>query len=209
LDLKLEEDSDGDWFSEISNDLDSDKNTKELFGTDGSECSMFISVDPNLVVIDLDETVAHVKSSSKAESSPHVEVYDSRCTRHITPYCNAINNFIEISQKSFWAANKLDFTAVRMGKMTVNIPNGVNISQLRLTEVMYSPEVGYTLVFVGCLDEKGFSVTFANSKCMIQGPEGESIGAIPKTGHGLYQVAHKPEIANVAMEVLTLDQFQC
>jgi hypothetical protein len=97
-DLELEGDSDGDWFSGISDDLDSDKDTKELFGTDGSECSLFVSVDPNLVVIDLDETAAHVEPSSKAESSPHVEVYDSRCMRHITPYCDAIDNFIEISQ---------------------------------------------------------------------------------------------------------------
>jgi hypothetical protein len=73
-----------------------------------------------------------------------------------------------------------------MGKMTVDVPNGIYISQLRLTEVMYSPEVGYTLVSVGRLNENGFMVTFANGKCTIQGPEGECIGAIPKTGRGLY-----------------------
>ena len=138
-----------------------------------------------MVVVDLDEVVAHVESSNKAKSSPCVEVYDSRCTRHITPYHDDVDNFIEISLKSFWAANKLDFTAVGMGEMTVDVPNGIDISQLRLTEVMYSPEVGYTLVFVGRLDENGFSVTFANGKCTIQG-EGECIGAIPKTGCGLY-----------------------
>ena len=94
-----------------------------------------------------------------------------------------------------------------MGKMTVDVSNSVDISQLKLTEVMYSPGVSYTLVFVGHLNENGFLVTFANSKCMIHSPEGECIGAIPKSGRGLYQVAHKPEMANVATEVLTLDQF--
>jgi hypothetical protein len=96
---------------------------------------------------------------------------------------------------------------VRMGEMTIDIPNSTNISQLRLTEVLYSPGVGYTLVSVGCLGGNGFSVAFANGKCMIQGPDGEHIGAIPKTGHGIYQVAHEPKLVNVATEVLTLDQF--
>ena len=94
-----------------------------------------------------------------------------------------------------------------MGEMTIDVPNGANISQLRLTEVLYSPKVGYTLVSVGCFDKNGFSVTFANGKCTIQGPEGEHIGAIPKTGCGIYQVTHEPELANAATEVLTLDQF--
>jgi hypothetical protein len=59
------------------------------------------SVDINSVAIDLNEVAAHIESSSKPESSPCVEVYDSRCTRHITPYCNAIDNFIKISPKIF------------------------------------------------------------------------------------------------------------
>jgi hypothetical protein len=62
-----------------------------------------------------------------------------------------------------------------MGEMTVNMTNGVDIPQLRLTEVIYSPKVGYTLVSVSHLDEKGFSVTFANSKCMIQGQRGNAL----------------------------------
>jgi hypothetical protein len=37
-DLELEGDSDGDWFSEIGNDLDSDENTKVLFVPERSEC---------------------------------------------------------------------------------------------------------------------------------------------------------------------------
>jgi hypothetical protein len=179
-------DSVGDWFSVIGDILDSKEDTEELFGTDGSECSSFVSVDLNSVAIDLNEVAAHVESSNKAKSSPCVEVYNSRCMRHITPYHDAVDNFIKISLKSFWAVNKHNFTAVGMGEMTVDVPNGIDISQLRLTEVMYSPEVSYTLVSVSCLDENGFLVIFANSKCTIQGPEGEHIGAIPKTGHGLY-----------------------
>lgn len=91
----------------------------------------------------------------------------------------------------------------------IDVPNGADISQLRLTEVLYSPEVGYTLVSVGRLDEKSFSVTFSGGQCTIQGPDGSHIGAIPKT-KGLYCVVHDQlEQANSADEELSLDQFHC
>jgi hypothetical protein len=164
-------------------------------------------MDPNLVVINLDEAAAHVEPISKVKSSPCVEVYDSRCMRHITLYCDDVVNFIKISPKSFQATKQQNFTAVGMGEMIVDVPNGINILQLKFTEVLYLPEVGYTLVSIGCIDKNGFSVIFANGKCMIQGPKGESVGAIQKSGHGLYQVTHESEIANTATEILTLDQF--
>ena len=44
--------------------------------------------------------------------------------------------------------------------MTIDIPNGLETSKLQLTEVLYSPEVGYTLVSVGNLDDNRFMVTF-------------------------------------------------
>ena len=74
---------------------------------------------------------------------------------------------MDISPRSLCAANKSNIKAEGMGEMTIDIPNSVDILQLKLTEVLYSPEVGYTLVSVGCLDEKGFEVTFSGSKCTI------------------------------------------
>ena len=91
--------------------------------------------------------------------------------------------------------------------MTIDISDGVNVSQLKLTELLYSPEVGYTLISVGQLDEKGFEVTFLGRKCTIKGPDGKRVGTVPKT-KGLYRVVHnEPETAHAADEELTLDQF--
>ena len=50
---------------------------------------------------------------------------------------------------SFSAANKQKFNASGKGEMVINIPNGIEISQLQLMEVLYSPEVGYMLVSIG------------------------------------------------------------
>lgn len=98
-------------------------------------------------------------------SYARAEVYDSGCTKHISPYRHDLRNFTEIPPKSFRA-------------------NGADISQLQLTEVLYSPEVGYTLVSIGKLDENGFSVTFSGGKCVLKGPDGSHVGEVPKTPKG-------------------------
>jgi hypothetical protein len=91
--------------------------------------------------------------------------------------------------------------------MVIDIPNGVDVSQLRLTEVLYSPEVGYTLVSIGRLDDEGFSTTFGGGKCIIKGLEGECVGQVPKNPKGLYRVEHEADSANITTEAITLDQF--
>jgi len=67
---------------------------------------------------------------------------------------------MDILPKSFRAANKQCFSATGIGKLTVDLPNGIGSSKLELTEVLYYPEVRYTLVSVGNLDEKGYRLTF-------------------------------------------------
>src|ERR1700678_1194625 len=93
--------------------------------------------------------------------------------------------------------------------MVIDVPNGVEISQLRLTEVLYSPEVGYTLISIGRLDEKGFSATFGDGKCIICGPDDECVGKILKNKRGLYKVEHELNIeeVNAVEETLTLEQL--
>ena len=93
--------------------------------------------------------------------------------------------------------------------MVIDVPNGVEVSQLRLTEVLYSPGVGYTLLSIGRLNEKGFSATFGDGKCVIRGPDHESVGIVPKNKRGLYKVEHELNIeeANSVDETLTLEQL--
>ena len=55
---------------------------------------------------------------------------------------------------------------------------------------MYSPDVGYTLVSVRKLDDKGFKLTFSGGRCTIRRPMGEHISAVPKARQGLYRMAH-------------------
>ena len=52
----------------------------------------------------------------------------------------------------------------------MDLPNGHGTSKLGLTDVQYSPEVAYTLVSVGNLDDRGFTVNFGDGKCVITDP---------------------------------------
>jgi len=54
------------------------------------------------------------------------------------------------------------FCAREKREVILELPNSVGISQICLTKVLYSPEVGYILVLIGYLDEMDFTTTFLN-----------------------------------------------
>jgi len=182
--------------------------TEELSRINWSECGSLIDVDLDSDAAEPNEFAAHISAGNV--DAPHAEIYDSSCSKHLTPYRNALEHFVEIPPKSFQAANKQNLSAVGMGEMTIDVPNGTDVSKLWLMEVLYTPEVGYTLVSVGKLDEKGFELTFSRGKYVICGPKGEHVGIVPKTRQGLYHVAHEElETANAVEETIILDQFHC
>jgi len=169
--------NDDGWFSERGSDrAGSDWETEELSGVDSSEHGSLVDIDLDSVVATEPDELAALVGVGKVDL-PRAEIYNSGCSKHLTLYCDTLENFAEIPPKTFQAANKQTMSAVGMGKMIIDIPNGANISQLRLTKVLYSLEVGYTLVSVGQLDEKGFEITFLGSKCSIKGPDGKCVGA--------------------------------
>ena len=111
-----------------------------------------------------DEAFATVES---VQTTRTTELYDSGCTNHILPYHNQFENFEDIVPRHFCAANKQSFSTIGKWQLVINIPNGSETSQLRLTGVLYLPEVSYMLVSVERLDEAGFTMTFGGGKCII------------------------------------------
>ena len=119
-----------DWFSAV----DEDK-----YPFNQSSCSSSWDFDEVI------EDTAAVSITQSAESLLHAELFDSGC---MTPYRDELENFKEIPLKLFCVANKQDFTAVGTGEMVVEVPNSVDVSELKLTEVLYCPDVGYTLISI-------------------------------------------------------------
>jgi Zinc knuckle len=191
--------------SECSNNLSSNEDWLSKAGDNSSELD-----DVEWRSDDLPEEVLVTTTPARPGQYSYVwaELYNSGCTQHISPFCEDFTNFSEIPPKAFHAANKQSFSATGRGEMVIDIPIGTDFPKLQLTEVLYSPEVGYTLISIGKLDEKGFSVTFSGGKCTIHGPDGRCVGEVPKSEKGLYKVQHeKGKEANIAKETLTLDML--
>ncbi|KAF7288169.1 Retrovirus-related Pol polyprotein from transposon TNT 1-94 [Mycena chlorophos] len=114
------------------------------------------------------------------------ELFDSGSTRHLTPYRDELTNYVSIPPRNLSAANKSGFSPIGQGDMEIDVPNGVDAcGKLHLTEVLYAPEVGYTLVSIGQLDKLGVATTFANGTCTLQGPGGDTIGKVPRNARAV------------------------
>jgi len=93
-------DNDG-WFSERGSDrAGSDWETEKLSGIDGSEHGSLIDVDLDSVVATEPDELATLVGVGKV-GLPHAEIYDSGCSKHLTPYCDALKNFVKIPPKTF------------------------------------------------------------------------------------------------------------
>src|ERR1700678_1302435 len=143
--------------------------------------------------------------AESGQAAGTAELYDSGDRKHISPYRNRFENFQSIIPRHFHAANKQTFSTTGKGELVIDVPSGTGDTQLRLHDVLYSAEVGYTLVSVGRLDEAGFTVKFGGGKCVLVGEDGVEVGVVPKTSTRIYKVEHEEAVANVAEERLTLD----
>jgi len=180
-----------DWFDEVMEAMD-DEGRKDA------------------MVVDLGDTSDEAfVAAETVESSEAAELYDSGCTNHISPYRNKFENFERTSPRPFKAANKQTFSTIGKGDLVVNVPNGDTFTKLRLTDVQYSPNVAYTLVSIGRLDEEGFTAQFGHGKCVLRGPDGVKIGEVQRTTRKAYKVEHEEGMANAAEETLTLEQLHC
>ena len=149
-------------------------------------------------------------STESTPTTGTTELYDSGCTNHISPYKNQFQNAEETIPRHFRAANKQSFSAVGKGDLVIDIPNNSKTSQLWLTDVLYLPEVSYTLVSIGRLDEKGFTVTFGGGKCILVGLDGVKVGEVLRKSSRIYKVEHEEEeeMAGVAEEKLNRSSTQ-
>ena len=165
-----------DWFSEVGgNEADSGEDQSVI---NWSKCGSSIEVDLNLDATKPNEITIHINAGNA--DIPCIKIHDSSCSKHLMLYQDAFKNFVEISPKLFCAMNKQKMDAIGMDKIVIDASNGANVSKLRLIKVLYSSEVGYTLVFIGKLDNKGFKLTFSGRKCTICGSKRKHIGTIPK-----------------------------
>ncbi|PIL28794.1 transcription factor [Ganoderma sinense ZZ0214-1] len=125
--------------------------------------------------------------ANAASPSQPIDLYDSGASHHMSPHRQDFASLSE-TKMTLNAANQQTFRAEGVGEMVIPVPNGTTAdTNIRLKDVLYTPEVGYNLISVGRIDDAGYSTTFSDGHCVIVDPEGSTVGKIPKTG-GLYLV---------------------
>ena len=138
-----------------------------------------------------------------------ITIYNSRATAHMSPRRDRFVNFKRIEPKGVKAADKTVFMATGLGCMKINMPNGKDTTAVTLHDVLYCPDLGYTLVSLAKCDAASFTVLLKDKSCSIKDLNGCQIGRIPQY-HGLYRMDEDFSVHIVAYKgtrVHTLDEL--
>ena len=103
----------------------------------------------------------------------------------MSPNRELFSEFRIIALKRVKVADKTIFMVTRIGCMKIDIPNGRNSTTIMLKDMLYCPDLGYTLVSLAKCDTTGFTVTLKDKSCCIKDTKESQIGQIPQY-QGLY-----------------------
>ena len=97
------------------------------------------------------------------------------------------SEFRTIEPKGVKAVDKTIFIATGIRCMKIDISNGRDSTTVILKDMLYFPDLGYTLVSLANCNTASFMVTLKDKSCCIKDTKGLKIGQIPNY-QGLHQV---------------------
>src|SRR6266851_4921487 len=107
--------------------------------------------------IEGEELVGAMVTPCEEDDTPHIELYDSGATHHISPYKSNFTAYSQLSPPVFLnMANQQWFPAVSTRILAIQVPNRQGETELCLKGALHVPSVGYTLVSLGTLNEEGY-----------------------------------------------------
>ena len=110
--------------------------------------------------IAVNEVAAKIIHKSSCEEGHKHAILDSGSTRHICPHKMDFETFTEIPCKSLTVANKQTFKAIGKETLVIQTPDGTGNAEMKLTNVLYTPNVQYMIISVGWLDKSGYMSVF-------------------------------------------------
>ena len=93
-----------------------------------------------------------------------VNVYNLGTLGHMSPNKHRFTTFKEITPHAINAADKTVFKATGVGNMRIGIPNGKTTMHVTLKNVLYCPDLAFTLISLMRCDVAGYSVLLKNQK---------------------------------------------
>ena len=96
------------------------------------------------------------------------------------------------------------------GDVRIELPNGAKCTKTILKEAIHAPDMAFTLILVGQLDDAKCSATFSGGMCTIHNPSGCTMATIP-CANGLNHVTAPEDpptvnYASIAMVKLTISK---
>ena len=119
-------------------------------------------------------------------------------------------NYSPINNTTITTADGHKLKALGKGDVQIELPNGMKRTKTILKEAIHAPDMAFTLISVGWLDDTKCSATFSSGMCTIHNLSGCTMATIP-CANGLYCVTAPEDpptvnYANIAMFKLTISE---
>ena len=115
-------------------------------------------------------------------------------------------NYCLINNTTITTANGCKLKVLGKGDVQIKLLNSAKCTKTILKEAIYAPDMAFTLISVGRLDNAKCSMTFSSDMCTICNPSGCTMATIPCT-NGLYcitAVEDPPTINYVSIVMVKL-----
>ena len=114
---------------------------------------------------------------------------DSGASRHYCPDHTKFSNYRELEGRNITTADGHTLKAAGIGDVQIDLPNGSKRTRAILKDVIYTPDMAFTLILISRLDEADCSVTFRKGMCTIRNPSGRIMATVPRA-NGLYRLVN-------------------
>ena len=104
---------------------------------------------------------------------------DSSASQHYSPNHNAFINYSPINNTTITTADGCKLKALGKGDVQIELPNSAKRTKTILKEAIHAPDMVFTLISVGQLDDAKCSTTLSGSMCTIHNPSGHTMATIP------------------------------
>jgi len=133
-------------------------------------------------------------------------IFDSGASDHISSNREAFTNFKSIPLHPISIADNRILRAVGKGDITISIPNGKLSTQIILRNVLYSPDIAFTLISLSKADKGGYSTLIKNGKMeLLDRKTDQTIGQVSQI-NGIWRFDQADEAGNqsTALVAMTL-----
>ena len=119
-------------------------------------------------------------------------------------------NCCPINNTTITTANGCKLKALRKGNVQIELPNGAKRTKIILKEAIHAPDMAFTLILVGWLDNAKCFATFSSGICTIHNPGSPTMVTTPHANGPYHVTAPKdpPTInyASIVMVKLTISR---